>query len=1658
MNPLSLLTIISSIIFFCLGFYGYNAGKLEPGSKLYRLFLLLCLCFSIWGFSFAFLHSATSRNEIEIWYNISSIGWCMYTGFIIHSIILMVGKESVFKNKWVYVAIYAPGIIFTLREFTGSLYAVDFIRVGYGFSEVPHIGGIWFWLFVIHQTGCELLGLFLLFFWRRRSLVKREKKQARIMIITTSTSLVLAFTSDILLPAMNIFIVPSLSPVFLLFWGYGIWYSISRYKFMSLSLAFSSDEITSRMKDLFFILDLDGNIIKINHQVTDLLGFDEKNILHKPIFDILKDSRTLFEKYHYILENHELCFETDNEFYTAKNEAIPVTIHGSLLCDKFNDPISLVIIAIDLREKIQLERETKERALSEEKYRIIVENIKESYYELDKAGNFTFINQSMSQIFGRTMDELIGLNYRDYLPGDTADFVFTVFNRVFTLAVRAELVEIPIYHKDGTLRYIEISVDLRTGPDGAGIGFRGMVRDTTARKEIEDALRRSEEKYRTLLKTNNVGYFEVDLSGNFISCNDVGESFLGFKREELFGTNFSRFMTVETVKKVFTVYNSLFKKEIALGSVDYDYIRKDGTRVYVESTVSLITDRDGNPTGFRAIAIDVTNKKIIESALRESEERYRLVMENINDAVFICKLDGHLKYMSPSMFRLTGYSADEITNVHYLHFIHEDYRKRELDLYIQQVLEDVEVTEHEYPFIAKGDRIIWVGQNVRMVKNDKAEIEFFGVIRDISERKAAEEALKRSEEKYRHLIENANEIIYKSDWRGNFIYSNPACQKMSEYTNEEINHMNYLDLIPSDYRDSEFAFYKNQLINKINESHHELPILTKSGKILWIEQSVKSIKDETGRIIEFDVIVHNITERKAAEDALRKSEMHYQQLMENVTDCVWICKLDGHFKYINPAVTRFTGIPQKDLIGKHILSLVHPEYHEQIMKLYQKQVNENIEITFSEFPILAKNDEIIWAGQTVRMIRNFEGDIEFYGITRDITTLKKAEDARRDLEEAKTRFFSNISHEIRTPLTLMLGPIESVLQGNYDSDVGSEFFENLHRNTISLLKLVNNLLDFSKIEAGKMTMKVQEGDIVSFARSYITNMETVGKTRDIEMSFSSSADSILLYFDPERMDKVLLNLLSNAFKFTGTGGVITITVSEDVDHCRIIVADTGEGIPEKSLGAIFERFGQADTASTRKHSGTGIGLALAKELVEMHDGTITAESRYIAEYPDNHGSIFTITLPKGRAHFENRTNIDIIEKIGLDAYVRDYRTLGICEMAEIKNDATASANCENIENSAIPRLEKSILVVDDNVDMRNFLKILLQKKYRIILAENGEEGIRCARSHRPDLIVTDVMMPVMSGFEMTSIIKNDNELKTTPVIMLTADTELINKVAGLEFGADDYLHKPFNSLELMTRISSLLKNYEYQQIISRRNHDIEKELDVARMLQLRLLPGSLPDITGFNMHVVYIPMDKVGGDFYSIERREDCIDIFIADVSGHGLPGAFLATVTKMAFEHITTRTTPDKVLYLLNEVIHQHTVHSNFVTAFYSIIDIKTRIMRYSSAGHVQPLLYRKRNNEFIEFKIKGTLLGIFENIQIEEKMIQLGSGDRVVFYTDGITECTSPAKMMFGEIRFRESIREHAGKTAEEFSRELIKELEEFKGGKTFDDDITMVLLDVQ
>lgn len=661
----------------------------------------------------------------------------------------------------------------------------------------------------------------------------------------------------------------------------------------------------------------------------------------------------------------------------------------------------------------------------------------------------------------------------------------------------------------------------------------------------------------------------------------------------------------------------------------------------------------------------------------------------------------------------------------------------------------------------------------------------------------------------------------------------------------------------------------------------------------------------------------------------------------------------------------------------------------------------------------------------------------------------------KELDRMKTNFFANVSHEIRTPLTMILSPVESVLQGDFKV-TGDDFYRSIQKNAIRLLKLINNILDFAKIEGGHMRLSITERNIVQVVQNYTDVIKQTADSKGISINFSSSSDVINLFIDIEKLDRVLMNLLSNALKFTDSGGRIDIKVSEDDKNCIIKISDTGIGIPEDKTTVIFDRFTQVDTGSTRKYEGTGIGLALAKEFTEMHGGVISVESRYIEKHIDDHGTVFKVSIPKGKEHLEKKDYADILEDTTLYKSASDRRFAGMREMSELKDLESVMLSEGPAESAKGQPPRYKVLIVEDNNDMRNFLKSLLLKYYDIYEAIDGNDGLSKASSINPDIILTDVMMPNLNGYDMTRIIKENN--KFIPVIMLTAKADMAQKIEGLEFGADDYVTKPFNSKELLTRMKNLLKIYEYERILAERNMRIENDLEIARELQHKLLPESIPQPAGYRAHVAYIPMDKIGGDFYDFIESGTAIELFIADVSGHGISGAFLATITKMTLKNIEDRSNPSKVLLGINEVILGTTVMSRFVTAFFCVIDVKSNVMRYSNAGHVPTLIYRKANDGFIELRSEGMPLGLFDDLEIVNKEIRLNKDDRLLLYTDGVIECMEKeSKKSFGIERYKEFIRENISLDPESFTNKLLACLKEYSGKEEFDDDLCLLVVDV-
>ena len=446
--------------------------------------------------------------------------------------------------------------------------------------------------------------------------------------------------------------------------------------------------------------------------------------------------------------------------------------------------------------------------------------------------------------------------------------------------------------------------------------------------------------------------------------------------------------------------------------------------------------------------------------------------------------------------------------------------------------------------------------------------------------------------------------------------------------------------------------------------------------------------------------------------------------------------------------------------------------------------------------------------------------------------------ALAELDRAKTSFFSNVSHELRTPLTLILGPIEDALTGQKPpSPAGMEM---LHRNALRLLKMVNGLLDFVRIEAGRLYAFYEPTDLSLLTAQLASVFRSAVERAGLEYIVECPPLPEPVYIDREMWEKVVLNLVSNALKSTFDGN-IRVSISTDDSAALLTVGDTGTGIPEHELPRLFERFRRVEGARRRSHEGTGIGLALVKELAEMHGGSITVESTQAI------GTRFTVRIPFGQSHLpRERVVLDsdspVIVQGSAIAYVRE--AIGwLPGQDRLTEEVTQTEAGDRPHKTDAVRGEEPnsvVLLVDDNADMREYVRGLLNSRFNVVLASNGKQALEIAGSTHPDLVLTDVMMPEMDGFALLAAIRNDVSLSTVPVIMLSARAGEESRIEGLGAGADDYLTKPFTARELVARVEAQLKMARLRKEAAELQSALTREVQQARQFAWEALEH-IPD-------------------------------------------------------------------------------------------------------------------------------------------------------------------------------------------------------------------------
>ncbi|MBW1710069.1 MAG: PAS domain S-box protein [Deltaproteobacteria bacterium] len=771
----------------------------------------------------------------------------------------------------------------------------------------------------------------------------------------------------------------------------------------------------------------------------------------------------------------------------------------------------------------------------------------------------------------------------------------------------------------------------------------------------------------------------------------------------------------------------------------------------------------------------IIEQRRAEKALTESEEKFRTIIETIEDGYFEVDLTGKMTFFNDAMLKISGYPRDEFMGMNNRDYSSPEVAKKLFQTFnqIYQTGKPAEITD--YSLIRKDGVRRVLELSASLIRDQEGQPSGFrGIARDITERKRAEEMLRRSEEKYRTILENIEDGYFEVDLRGRFVFFNDSMCKIMGYHRDELMNMDNRD-----YTSPETSKKTLEVFNQIYrtgkpEKMLDHRIITKDGNIRFHEISASLLKDPEGQPIGFRGIARDITDRKRAEEALWESDERYRALFEGAHDCIYLHDFEGNFIDANPAALKLLGYNKDEVTSLNFASLLSEDQIGLAVQALEDIKKHGFQKDISEFKLKRKNGENVYIESSGTLIYHDGNPHAIQGVARDITerkrieTLQQAKAAAEAASKAKSEFLANMSHEIRTPLNGIIGMIELASDTDLD-DNQRNIVHTISSEADSLLGIINDILDFSKIEAGMLELEEIPFDLRVLIEDVANSIAPRAENKGLEfISYLSPDVPSRLIGDPSRLRQILVNLAGNALKFTHKGEIYikgeTARDLGDKIEVRFLVKDTGIGVPKSKQALIFEGFTQADGSTTREYGGTGLGTTISKQLTELMGGEIGLESE------EGKGSTFWFTAvlskPKSQQEVLAREDIDLS---GL-------RTL----------------------------------VVDDNQTNRFILtKYLISWGCLPVGVSGGREALsileESVKLDQPfGLILLDLQMPGMSGFELAQDIRRRESLKSVPIIVLTSIGRLGDGKSCVDIGIEGYLTKPIKRDELRKAIESVL--------------------------------------------------------------------------------------------------------------------------------------------------------------------------------------------------------------------------------------------------------------
>ncbi|MBC5773517.1 PAS domain S-box protein [Pontibacter sp. KCTC 32443] len=1132
--------------------------------------------------------------------------------------------------------------------------------------------------------------------------------------------------------------------------------------------------IAHTIPNIIYIYDLEqDHSIYVNEHLHSVLGYTDQDIadMEGHVFGslLLPDQLPKMYSHTYGMfsaldgEVHEIEYLVKSKTGEHKN----LLCRESVFKRKENGQVQQVIGSAE--DVTTLRRNSIELKEQKEFYESIFDNIASDIAVYDAELRYKYVNPTAvsdpalrTWIIGKTNEEYC--SYRN-VPLDRIKNRSQYLDLTRTSKKHTEFEEV-IINKEGEKGYYLRKLSPVVDQQGDLQMIIGYGLNITDLRRAQEEITLSEAKNRAILAAIPDLMFIINKDGIYLDMKNVEQEHLLVPKSEVIGAHIKSMLPEQVYKPILALIHKVIETGIP-ERTDYELTLEDGLHHY-EGRIIKYSDQE-----VLAIIRDTTEERKAAQAAKEQNDFIRLVMDSSPSLIYVKDGEGRFILANKAVADLFEIPLDRLMVEQGDHlYVNPEDR----DLFIQNdkrvILENREFVTEER-FTKPDGQLFWFKTIKRPLVTSDGQVHVLGISTDITAQHLASKQLEKSEELHRLLSENSKDVISLHELDGRYIYISKGVEEMLGYTVSEVignvpKHLIYHADLKQLYKAfDEVLKYKRN----ITVEHR---LARKNGTNFWVETNLKPILDSEGNVVKIQSSARDITLRRKNAEALKTSEKKYRDLINYSQAYICTHDLDGIVLSVNPYLINMLGYSEDEMVGKP-LNCFFPEAHRDNFGDYVARFQES-NIVDGVLCILNKENQERYLYYQNYKVEEPGMAPYIIGIAQDITDrmlteqeLKNAKEAAEETARVKENFLANMSHEIRTPMNGILG-MAGLLQKTKLDDVQSNYLKIIKQSADNLLVVINDILDIAKIEAGKMELEQIPFNLSDTIRNSFQTLNYKAEEKEISYTLDQlELSQPMLLGDPYRLNQVLLNLLNNAIKFTDEGCVkLTCQVLQESDSdisLEFAVQDTGIGIPEAKQQIIFEGFTQAYSSTTRKYGGSGLGLSICKNLIEMQSGRIWVESN------EGQGSVFkfTITYPKS----------ELTEQTGLTKTEINYNSLS--------------------------RLH--VLIAEDN-EVNIFLaqSILEDWKFKVDVAHNGREAVELAEANSYDIILMDIQMPELSGLDATQKIRSnsDKAKANVPIIALTANALKGDAEKYLNAGMNDYISKPFEEELLYTKIASLL--------------------------------------------------------------------------------------------------------------------------------------------------------------------------------------------------------------------------------------------------------------